>query len=87
MPGGVIVKQFRGETLVVKVTDQGLLKRRMLRCAIYTRKSTEEGLEQNFNTLDAQRDAAEAFIRSDPSEQSEVLRGRGTRSDTSCLIC
>lgn len=36
------------------------LRRRTLRCAIYTRKSTEEGLEQTFNTLDAQRDAAEA---------------------------
>jgi DNA invertase Pin-like site-specific DNA recombinase len=35
-----------------------------LRCAIYTRKSTEEGLNQDFNTLEAQRDAAEAYIRS-----------------------
>ncbi len=35
-----------------------------LRCAIYTRKSTEEGLEQEFNTLDAQREAGEAFIAS-----------------------
>ena len=35
-----------------------------LRCAIYTRKSTEEGLQQEFNTLDAQREAAEAYIRS-----------------------
>src|SRR4051812_50000754 len=33
-----------------------------VRCAIYTRKSTEEGLEQAFNTLDAQRESAEAFI-------------------------
>ena len=33
-----------------------------LRCAIYTRKSTEEGLEQEFNSLDAQREAGEAFI-------------------------
>jgi hypothetical protein len=39
-------------------------RRSTIRCAIYTRKSTEEGLEQEFNTLDAQRDAAEAFIRS-----------------------
>ena len=38
--------------------------RRSLRCAIYTRKSTEEGLEQQFNTLKAQREAAEAYIRS-----------------------
>src|SRR5687767_14401147 len=34
------------------------------RCAIYTRKSTEEGLEQSFNSLDAQRDACAAFIKS-----------------------
>ena len=39
-----------------------------VRCAIYTRKSTEEGLDQEFNTLDAQRDAAEAFIRSQRGE-------------------
>jgi site-specific DNA recombinase len=36
----------------------------VLRCAIYTRKSTEEGLEQNFNTLAAQRESAEAYIAS-----------------------
>src|SRR6516165_299111 len=35
-----------------------------LRCAIYTRKSTEEGLDQEFNSLDAQREAAEAYIHS-----------------------
>jgi site-specific DNA recombinase len=35
-----------------------------VRCAIYTRKSTEEGLEQEFNSLDAQRESAEAFIKS-----------------------
>ena len=34
------------------------------RCAIYTRKSTAEGLEQDFNSLHAQREACEAFIRS-----------------------
>ena len=34
------------------------------RCAIYTRKSTEHGLEQEFNSLDAQREAAEAYIKS-----------------------
>ena len=34
------------------------------RCAIYTRKSTEEGLEQDFNSLDAQREAAESYIAS-----------------------
>src|SRR5918993_1209784 len=36
----------------------------VLRCAIYTRKSTEEGLEQEFNTLQAQRESAEAYIAS-----------------------
>ena len=38
------------------------------RCAIYTRKSTEEGLEQDFNSLDAQRHAAEAYIASQKHE-------------------
>ena len=35
-----------------------------MRCAIYTRKSTEEGLDQDFNSLDAQREAAQAYIHS-----------------------
>ena len=43
-------------------------KPRQLRCAIYTRKSTEEGLEQDFNTLDAQREACEAYILSQRHE-------------------
>ena len=42
--------------------------RQKLRCAIYTRKSTEEGLEQDFNSLDAQREACEAFIVSQKHE-------------------
>lgn len=37
---------------------------RRLRCAVYTRKSTEEGLEREYNTIDAQRDAGQAFIAS-----------------------
>jgi site-specific DNA recombinase len=41
---------------------------RKLRCAVYTRKSTEEGLEMEFNSLDAQRDACEAYIASQKSE-------------------
>ena len=40
----------------------------VVRCAIYTRKSTEEGLNQEFNTLDAQRESAEAFITSQQHE-------------------
>ena len=39
-----------------------------VRCAIYTRKSTEEGLDQAFNSLDAQREACEAYIRSQTHE-------------------
>jgi hypothetical protein len=39
-----------------------------VRCAIYTRKSTEEGLEQDFNSLDAQREACEAFVASQKHE-------------------
>jgi DNA invertase Pin-like site-specific DNA recombinase len=39
-----------------------------IRCAIYTRKSTEEGLEQDFNSLHAQREACEAFIKSQRHE-------------------
>lgn len=34
-----------------------------IRCAIYTRKSSEEGLEQSFNSLDAQREAGEAYVK------------------------
>ena len=47
-----------------------------LRCAIYTRKSTDEGLEQEFNSLDAQREAAEAFIFSQRSEGLVALPER-----------
>jgi len=39
-----------------------------IRCAIYTRKSSEEGLDQEFNSLDAQRESAEAFIASQKEE-------------------
>jgi site-specific DNA recombinase len=46
---------------------------RKLRCAIYTRKSTEEGLEQDFNSLDAQREACEAFILSQKHEGWVIL--------------
>src|SRR5271156_266240 len=43
-------------------------KAKLIRCAVYTRKSTEEGLEKEFNTLDAQREAGEAFIKSQAAE-------------------
>jgi site-specific DNA recombinase len=41
---------------------------RKLRCAVYTRKSTEEGLEMEFNSLDAQREACEAYVASQRAE-------------------
>ncbi|SMQ64400.1 Site-specific DNA recombinase [Altererythrobacter xiamenensis] len=44
-----------------------------VRCAIYTRKSTEDGLEQEFNSLDAQREACEAFICSQKHEGWELI--------------
>jgi DNA invertase Pin-like site-specific DNA recombinase len=44
-----------------------------IRCAIYARKSSEEGLEQEFNSLDAQREACEAFIKSQRHEGWSVL--------------
>ena len=46
---------------------------RRLRCAVYTRKSTEEGLEQTFNTLDAQREACEAYSLSQSGEGWDCL--------------
>src|SRR5450432_1283194 len=48
----------------------------LVRCAIYTRKSTEEGLEQEFNTLDARRESAEAFIKSQAHEGWTCLADR-----------
>jgi hypothetical protein len=45
------------------------------RCAIYTRKSSEEGLAQAFNSLDAQREACAAFILSQKHEGWTVLPG------------
>ena len=44
------------------------------RCPIYTRKSSEEGLEQDFNSLHAQRDACEAFIKSQTGEGWRLIR-------------
>lgn len=44
-----------------------------IRCAIYTRKSTQEGLEQEFNSLDAQREAGEAYIKSQKHENWTLL--------------
>ena len=47
-----------------------------LRCAIYTRKSSEEGLEQDFNSLAAQREACEAYVASQAHEGWRVIKAR-----------
>jgi len=47
-----------------------------IRCAIYTRKSTEEGLDQQYNSLDSQRDAGESYIRSQANEGWELVPDR-----------
>jgi DNA invertase Pin-like site-specific DNA recombinase len=47
-----------------------------IRCAIYTRKSSEEGLEQSFNSLDAQREACEAYIKSQHHEGWRLIATR-----------
>src|SRR5258705_2225006 len=46
---------------------------KLLRCAIYTRKSTEHGLDLEFNSLDAQRDACEAYVKSQASQGWKAL--------------
>ncbi len=52
---------------------QATTEKQTIRCAIYTRKSHEEGLDQDFNSLDAQREAAESFIASQRHEGWEAL--------------
>ena len=52
------------------------MTRARIRCAIYTRKSSDEGLDQEFNSLDAQREACEAYIKSQASEGWSCLRDR-----------
>src|ERR1700704_997137 len=49
-------------------------KPKIRRCAVYTRKSSEEGLEQEFNSLHAQREACEAFIKSQAGEGWRLIR-------------
>src|SRR5450432_3884639 len=53
-------------------------RKAVIRCAIYTRKSSDEGLEQSFNSLDAQREACQAFVA---SQQQEGWRALSTRYD------
>jgi site-specific DNA recombinase len=59
-----------------KPTPPASPARPLLRCAIYTRKSTDDGLEQDFNSLDAQREGAEAYIASQRQEGWVCLPAR-----------
>ena len=54
---------------------KGTKGKALIRCAIYTRKSSEDGLEQDFNSLDAQRESCEAFILSQKHEGWTALPG------------
>jgi site-specific DNA recombinase len=49
------------------------MNRKAIRCAIYTRKSSDEGLDQSFNSLDAQREAGEAYVKSQANEGWKVI--------------
>jgi site-specific DNA recombinase len=49
-------------------------KRPLRRCAVYTRKSSEEGPEQDFNSLHAQREACEAFIKSQAGDGWRLVK-------------
>ena len=51
-----------------KKQPTALVRQQKLRCAVYTRKSSEEGLEMEFNSLDAQREACEAYVASQRAE-------------------
>ena len=62
-------REYSGEPAMGKANTMGKpLRAAQVRCAIYTRKSHEDGLEQDFNSLDAQREACEAYILSQKSE-------------------
>src|SRR5438270_11417061 len=59
-----------------KVEGKPAVSPARLRCAIYTRKSSEEGLDQEFNSLAAQCEACEAFIRSQRNERWVLAKTR-----------
>ena len=52
------------------------MPKQLVRCAVYTRKSSEEGLDQSFNSIDAQQEASRAFIRSQKHEGWSALPDR-----------
>jgi site-specific DNA recombinase len=53
---------------MTRSASSGTRRSARVRCAVYTRKSSEEGLDQEFNSLQAQREACEAFISSQRHE-------------------
>src|SRR5579862_1578135 len=55
-------------------TSMNTNARKHIRCAIYTRKSSEEGLEQSFNSLQAQREACEAYVVSQKHEGWHLIK-------------
>src|SRR5450631_4684697 len=59
---------------VLWLEAQGSGDMNKVRCAIYTRKSSEEGLEQEFNSLHAQREACEAFVKSQAGEGWRLIK-------------
>jgi hypothetical protein len=59
---------------MTRSASSGTRRNERIRCAIYTRKSSEEGIEQEFNSLQAQRQAREAFINSQCHEGWVCLR-------------
>ena len=80
---------------MVDARQNGSTDRAKFRCAVYTRKSSEEGLEQEFNSLDAQREACEAYIVSQKHEGWITLAARyddgaysgGTMERQRCSAC
>ena len=60
----------------MKASTTSTKTRRTIRCAIYTRKSTEEGLEQEFNSLDAQRESGEMYVAAQKHEGWACLEER-----------
>jgi len=64
----VLARVQAAETAMAESEKSSRRSAKRLRCAIYTRKSSEEGLEQAFNSLDAQREACAAFILSQKHE-------------------
>lgn len=51
-----------------------MAEQKNVRCAIYTRKSTDEGLDKEFNTLEAQREAGENYVRSQKHQGWVIIR-------------